>query len=234
MTSCEHLPIWCVEDEKEGTIICTHCAFVIGELYVHAYNPTIFESFESKAPVDSPIADICANFNISSAIQRHCESLLEKFQILSQTRKIAKTSLYAYCIYRGLTEHNIPISPQEILCMTGLELSTILNIEKLLTTSTICEFPTSDTFIERFANQCGLSFKDVQCITYNCKYANEICENFAAQTIAAALIVIYCKLHKKRLNAKFISSKCLVSSSSVYRVVKKLNIKQCNRCQINK
>lgn len=231
---CTHPLISCIEDEREGTIVCTLCAHVLGQLYVHEHGQGQGSSITNGSLIPltaSPIDDICANFNISSSIKQHCEEILQSIQNLSQTSKVAKNILYAYCVYRGLIDHGVARSPQEIYCMTGVELTKILEVEKLITnTSLICEYPSSDTYIERFAIQCGLNFQDIQCISFYCAYANECCENYAPQTIAAALISIFCKTHKNGLAVKFIASKCLVSSSSIYRIIKKLNISTCDNC----
>jgi transcription initiation factor TFIIIB Brf1 subunit/transcription initiation factor TFIIB len=126
--------------------------------------------------------------------------------------------LIAYSIYRGMMEENVARSAQEILYMTGVELSEIYAVEKAMNAN-IINFTTSEDFVERFAIQCGLTFNDVKHLRNKCKLANEICENFAPQTIASSLIYMY----DKNLSVHSISRICLVSASSIHKAVKKLN-----------
>jgi hypothetical protein len=116
--------------------------------------------------------------------------------------------------------------------MTGVELPRIFELEKQVTPFTIFEQPSniqytfvhlSNTYIERFAAQCNLTFQEIQLILRECDVANDVCENYAPQTIAAALIAQYCKSFKKEVTVQDVAKLCLVSSSSMYRVIKKLS-----------
>jgi len=226
---CEHPVALLIEDEREGSIVCGVCAMVVDQLYMH--NAFVDNSITSIPNIsNTPFDDICANFNISNTIKHTCLTLLHTIQTLPQLRNSMKQRVQAYCLYRSLLEHNVTRSPQEIYCMTGVELSHILTIDNLVNTTVHCEYPSSDTFIERFALQCGLIFKDLQCITFYYKPMMEICENYAPQTIAAALIANYCKLHNTHSTVKFIAKQCLVSASSIYRILKHLNIDHCENC----
>jgi transcription initiation factor TFIIIB Brf1 subunit/transcription initiation factor TFIIB len=219
--SCGH-PSY-VEDDREGTVICTVCCQVIDQLYSYdTYQVDTFSQLPAFNVNIQAIQDICANFNIPSSIEAKCIEIYQDIST-SKTKRFPKNVLIAFSVYQGLIEHNVARSPQEILCMTGVELSRIFEVETLLAKTDISDHPTSATYVERFGLQCGLSFSDIQYVLTNCKLADEICENYAPQTIAATLISCYCKLRKKSITVQTISKTCLVSSSSMYRIARSLS-----------
>jgi transcription initiation factor TFIIIB Brf1 subunit/transcription initiation factor TFIIB len=215
--SCTHSSV--IEDEREGTVVCLACCRVIDQLYVSfaVSNPTLSNPLSKYDSIEN----ICANFHIPESVKQSCISIFERVKRVKGTRKFSNSALIAYAIYNGLLEHTIARSPQEILFMTGVDLTQIMAIEKVLSTPVIC--PSSSTYLERYAVQCGLGFKDVQQMYHYYEYVNELCENYASQTIAAAIIAHYCKLNKKALTVKKIANVCMVSSSSLYRIIKKIN-----------
>lgn len=217
--ACEHSSY--VEDDREGTIVCTLCCRVLDQLYLHdKYSLEI----PSLVTPNANIQDICANFNIPYSIEQDCYKIYTEITA-SKLKRFPKNVLVAYCIYQALMNHEVARSPQEILCMTGVELSRIFEVEKLLTNTDISDHPTSVTYVERFGQQCGLSFSEIQRVAKNCTLADETCENYAPQTIAATLISCYCKLRKKSVTVKTISKICLVSASSMYRISRTLSKK---------
>lgn len=213
--SCDHLDY--MEDEKEGTIVCIKCGLVLDQLYLHSsYNSCFYNnSYEVQA-----IQDICANFHIPKTIEQKCIEVYENVHSTVK-KQFPKAVIVAFCVYHALMEHDVPRSPQEILCMTGIELPRIFDVEKEITNYCRSD-TTSVTYVERFGFHCGLSFNDIQCIKNYCLLADSICENYAPQTIAAALISYYCKLHKKNITVQKVAKTCLVSASSMYRITQKL------------
>ena len=222
--ACDHSSY--VEDEHEGTIVCTVCCQVLEQLYSH--DPFILNSLPETTTntATQNIQDICANFNIPNSIEQKCIDTYIKIST-SKVKRFPKNVLIAFSIYQSLLEHDVARSPKEILCMTGVELSRIFEVEKLLVDIDISDHPTSATYVERFGQQCGLSFPEIQCVTKYCELADEACENYAPQTIAATLISCFCKLRKKSVTVQTISKTCLVSASSMYRISRTLS----NRCK---
>jgi len=210
-----------VEDTHEGTVVCTLCCRVLDQLYTYdSHSLTPFP--ESDIPTTgNAIRDICANFNIPNAIEQRCLEIYTEIAP-SKIKRFPRNVLVAFSVYQGLMDHDVARSPQEILCMTGVELSRIFEVEKLLTNTSISAHPTSATYVERFGQQCGLSFPEIQHVMKFCEVADNICENYAPQTIAASLISCYCKLFKKCVSIQMISKICLVSSSSIYRITRLL------------
>lgn len=227
MNLCEHPIHMQVEDVREGFITCIQCSRVIDQIY--CFEPNIPYPHEIKnvesSPTTSPeiryLKDICSNFNIPTYIAHKCVTIYEDAkQRTSGKRRLPKNALVAFAIYRGMLEEGVPRSAQEIYSMTNVPLSQIFEIEG------ICEIgmdfssiTSSESYIERFATFCDLNFQDIKIIKAKCSLADDICENSAPQNIAAALIFLY----DKQLTVQRISKICCVSSSSIYKIVKKLN-----------
>jgi len=218
--SCDHPPMYCVHDDREGTVVCTLCAHVIDQLYM--FDNSLKEARDTS---NENITNICINFNIADSIRHRCNVIFQRTCAISKSWKFPTNVLVAYSIYYGLLEHSISRSPQEIFCMTGVPLSQIFEVEKTLTPQVLVIPLSPVTYIERFAVQCGLNFKDTQNIIRS--YKNVSCtsehfDNYGPPTIAAAFIVLYCKEKKITFTIKNIAKICLVSASSIYRVVKKM------------
>lgn len=238
--SCEHYQT--VEDEREGTVVCISCGLVLDQLY-------IYQQYSDNSELNISITDICANHNIPTSIAQKCTDILQHIQTTISSRRFPKNVLIAYAVYQGLLENDVVRSPTEILNMTGVELSRIYDVEKALTSitntvmpsiivksidtrqplrstskATFYEYPTPQLYIERFSTQCGLSFQDIQNITSYCKHIVELCENCASQTVAASLILYYCKTRKLKTTIRDISTVCMVSVSSIYRIQKKIKV----------
>ncbi len=221
MESCTHPEELCIEDHHEGTVVCTGCSRVLDQLYAFEANIS-YPRNEEQAPkaytfISISAEDICANFNLPSSILPRCGVIFDEARKSLKWHKFPLATLSAYALYKSMTEEGIVRSPQEIQCMMGVTLSQIYEVEKVMQRNTI-NITTSEDYLERFVVQCGLNFNDFKVIRKKCQIAEEICENFAPQTIAAALVFLY----HKSLTVRKVSEICLVSASSIHKIVTKL------------
>lgn len=224
--SCEHPPQYQVEDHREGFIICTLCSFVIDKVF--SFQPNIsfphkqqgsFKTYKkSDCDGESAIKDICSNYHVTDQVTQQCLALFNRARLRLKGRNIPINTIAAFAIYRGLMEESIPRSAQEILVMTGVDLTQIFDVEKICDMG-LAPIPSSNDFVERFGAQCGLSYQSIKIIKEKCALVNDICENYAPHTIAAGLIFMY----DKKLTTRYVAEVCGVSASSIYKIVKKLS-----------
>lgn len=216
MHRSEHL----IQDDREGFIVCTACGLALDQVFhFDADIPHPTSEVEIKATEGQTIRDMCVNFHISDEIIDKCISIYnEVYKKLARSRRFSKLQIMAYSIYSCLQNENVPRSPQEIYLMTGVELAKLYEIEKNLQSFSE-NVGSAEEYIERFGRYCDLSYPEIHRLRLRCHTASEICENFTAPSIAAALIAIY----KKPIKTQVICNYCLVSSSSVYKIMRKLS-----------
>jgi len=217
MSDCLHPSHRIVDDYHEGISTCLDCSRVLDQLYLYeeAVERERASSTDVSAKDYAAIQDICSNHNIPSKIASICITVYKKLLLTIKAQKFPNISLIAFSIYRGLLEEDSYRTAQEIFCMTGVSLSQIFDVERFYSEH-FNVIPASEDFVERFCVLCELEYQQIWYFKSQCETANVLCENFAPQTVAASVLFTH-KGKNARLTAKFISDRCSVSMSSIYK-----------------
>jgi transcription initiation factor TFIIIB Brf1 subunit/transcription initiation factor TFIIB len=227
---CLHDPIYVVEDIHEGVSVCTRCSLVVnsqcyGEEFIGnqnsldiSYQPNISYPYE---PLFCEIKDICINHHIPDYIAQKCLEIYSETNKILQSKKcnFPKETVAAYAIYKGMQVENYSRSNRELYSMTGITMQQIWNVESKIDHS-VMQIPKVEDFLDRFGAFCNLNFNDIKKIKEKAWIASEICHSHAPPNVAAALIYIH---HNSNLSVQAISELCLVSNSSIHKIVRILN-----------
>ena len=221
MQGCEHLNTTICQ--KEATIICLDCAFVIvdnlcyDEIYIknEPHKMTYQDSEVNICPeVKVFIDEVCHRLNVYNVV---IPNIRKKFlQLQKKNNKFEKKLVAAYCIYSTLKQENCGRTIKTLAHHTGYSTKLIWLVEryfaernKPLTASDILS--TYYTFLD-------FEYSDLQKMKKMIDDAN-VAKDFAPATIAGATIYLYCKQINKKHNVKTIADLIHTSAMSIYRYV---------------
>lgn len=191
--TCKHLNV--VIDEHEGIYICTDCAHVISNYFIHdRIVNTEFQTSEKNNETLEILARLNLPDSFKDFISKQNESLVNN----------------ASNIYIKTNEKNSVVTLKEMSSITGIKpqklaknMTNVINKELLL---------------EKYCTLLDLDFKSSTVIKEN--YLSKEISGHNPLTVVASAIYIYSKKEKKKLSMKKISDVFGISPISIQRYLK--------------
>lgn len=219
--SCAHEEI---NETDTGECVCTLCGLVLEILY--GLSPPT--SIPSSAPascnlIDSDIysfiKDVYSRGNIAEGTMQQA---VNRYKNLAKkwNRGEKKKQLACFAIYATLTEASTPRTLREIECLSGVSISKMWRIEKKQKETVL---DNSENFVERICETLMLPYKDMRNIRSIVAQVSGVAA-CRGGTIIAAIIWLY--VNDKICSCaslQDICAACNVTSSSVRKVIKKIN-----------
>jgi transcription initiation factor TFIIIB Brf1 subunit/transcription initiation factor TFIIB len=212
-----------VDDEKEGTCVCTECGLVLEQLMFHsAVSKGEWSESHKFYDVLLFLKDVCANACLPEYVISYAYSYFEKLKVDPKINPhiYNNNTVAAYALYETLSRHEIPLMVNEVEYFTGIPAQKIFNLEGCLYFSDTLNNP--QDFVERYCVLMGnLTYYDIKIIkgiAGNMYGMGDIRPN----TIVAALIYLYSKEVNIKQDMKTICEICCVSSGNVYKIIRSL------------
>lgn len=191
--TCKHLNV--VIDEHEGIYICTDCAHVISNYFIHdRIVNTEFQTSEKNNETLEILARLNLPDSFKDFISKQNESLVNN----------------ASNIYIKTNEKNSVVTLKEMSSITGIKpqklaknMTNVINKELLL---------------EKYCTLLDLDFKSSTVIKEN--YLSKEISGHNPLTVVASAIYIYSKKENKKLSMKKISDVFGISPISIQRYLK--------------
>lgn len=204
--SCSHYSE--ILDSVSGDYICTDCGLVLGRYFCHSknYQP-----------------ENCDRDSISDFVEEVIERLnLPQYIAKKVLNRIKLSNLKKSCdicsiIYEMLIDLGMPYTLKEITSVTGVP-SKEIKVNEAITAVAIVE---EKDILERCCSKLGLTFKDFTLIKNSIKSTEG---GFNPSTVIAAHIFKYCKIKRKEIKLKNITSVVGISAMSVHRYLKKNDV----------
>ena len=191
--TCKHLNV--VIDEHEGTYICTDCAYVISNYFIH--DRIINTEFQTQEE-NKDTLEILARLNLPDSF---------KDFISNQNESLVNN---ASNIYIKTNEINSVVTLKEMSSITGIKpqklaknMTNVINKELLL---------------EKYCTILDIDFKSSTVIKEN--YLSKEITGHNPLTVVASAIYIYSKKENKKLSMKKISDVFGISPISIQRYLK--------------
>lgn len=213
---CSHTDV--IEDEHEGTTVCTFCGLVLGPLML-GWKQVCMHTAKSLS--EHFIYDSCDRANISNiAAVQSCERFKQLRTELDKTFK--DNPIAAYAIYESLNQLHIGRSPNEILKITGVEKDDFYCVEHKINLSEKNIDPADS--IERFCKHLYLNYTQIESIKLH--FSNlEYLGNIQPNSTIAAVIYLYSKQHNLGKTAQKIGEICDISCANVHKTIAKIRKK---------
>lgn len=201
--SCPHYSE--ILDSNSGDYICSDCGLVLGRYYCHNKNQQ--SDIDDADSTSDFVKEVIERLNLPQYIAK---KVLNRIKLAN----LKKSQDICCVIYEMLIELGLPYTLKEITSVTGVP-SKEIKMNNTLTAVAIVE---EKEILERCCSKLGLTFKDYTLIK------NSIASTeggFNPSTVIAAHIFNYCKLKRKDIKLKNITSVVGISAMSVHRYLKK-------------
>jgi transcription initiation factor TFIIIB Brf1 subunit/transcription initiation factor TFIIB len=216
---CHHTP---VDDEQSGECVCVTCGKVLETLY-----GSNIESFLPKSHkkihfvIEEFIRDIYDRGHIAGGTLSQSISLYYR---LAATHNNNKKALACYAIYVTLSAAEVPRSLDEISVYSGISKDAIWNMQKRDTPPENSVVDCVENYVERVCADLKISFRDTFTIKQIVQKLSGEC-GVRANTLIGAVIYLYCNEKRIPVIVKKIAVGCNVTTSSIYKYVKKFDKK---------
>jgi transcription initiation factor TFIIIB Brf1 subunit/transcription initiation factor TFIIB len=215
---CSHSNV--VDDEREGTCVCTECGLVLEQLYFPCYTSDIDDIDRCKTFLF--LRDVCSNAFISENIiyysYTYFKHLKKDQSIIS--KKFADIAIASFALYETLSRHKNAYTAKEIAYYTGTPCTTLWKIENCLHVTEMLNNP--QDFVERYCSSLEIDFyptKIIKGITGNMYGLGDI----RPSCVVAAVIYLYCKEIDEAISMKKICEVCDVSTGNIYKIINRLD-----------
>jgi len=208
---CEHLNE--IEDQQEGSIVCTDCGLVISDQYFVAH-------YTPLQPDESNFANIRWLEKTKDILDKihmpltFAEPIVNRFQI-DYKRKTLKNLTFS--MYKVLNEVlGVSISLQEISNITGLVKTDIYAAQQFDDNM----FMDTSANVEKYCKMLNLDFKTTTLIKARIESVHP--SGHSPLTILASTIYLVCKeIKKKKISIKTVANITSTSCISIQRYIKK-------------
>lgn len=222
---CDHVNCW--EDTHEGIFVCIDCGLVIEDrLQLNNYEQCIPAR---KSDIETFLTDICHNANLPSGIIPYTLWYLKSVKSRDDKKMFNEKQLAIFALYESLNRHDIPRTPQELEYYSGIKYTMLWKIENTLMLKTT--LAKSENWIEKFCILLEIDFKHV----YTLKNIVRNMFGFGGvqpQSLAALVIHLYCKEQHIPITLKKICEFCVVSTSAIAKLKKKMHTKFLNNISL--
>jgi transcription initiation factor TFIIIB Brf1 subunit/transcription initiation factor TFIIB len=218
-----------IDDDKEGTCVCTQCGLVLEQLYMlNCEHLGDGRSIEENIYFDVYniyifLKDACENASISYNMISYSISyfkLLKKDETIKE-KKFSDVAIASYALYETLCRHHIPRTAQEIEYFTNIPCSIFWKIEACLEFTETLHNP--QDYVERYCALLNMTYYEtrmIRGIVGNLYGMGDI----KPSCLIACVIYLYCKEIGKKMTRKNICEVCFVSTGNITKLTKKLRI----------
>jgi transcription initiation factor TFIIIB Brf1 subunit/transcription initiation factor TFIIB len=192
-----------VIDEREGTMVCLDCGYVVAEQIYHETSLLREENNNLSCQIKDILDKLFLPHCFTADIIRNYNKLTKKKHLLE------------YVIYLTLHEMGYPISIKDIACVTGITDSKIYDLQE--NDKAICLQP--HDLLEKYCNLLQLDYKTYSLIKNDLPTKIETGHN--PLTVIASTIYKFSKNNKLKLSMKQIASVVNISTVSIQRYIRK-------------
>ena len=215
---CPHLNH--VIDEREGSIICLDCSFVISDHLFVADSSILYHDYNEITQYNKHhefIKDTCDRMHIiNSFTQKSIDCFEDFFKKLEPKQKVDGYIVAAYSIYDTLKRENVPRSLNMISYFTGISWKKLSNFEKKY------QKKPNSTNVKQTLTTNYRHFNLTLSDLYNLiGISNSFKKtSFSPNTLAASLIYLYCKNNLIQCKLYAVVSTFQVTATAIYRCMK--------------
>ena len=226
--ACSHLQT--VDNDREGECVCTECGLVLESLYTATYEDMHMSatSYTADSNIYSFVSDICHNGCMPEGVITYAMNYYRK--LCTKLRKqFPERNIAAYAVYETLNRFEATRTAEEIEHFSGVKIRDIWLIESNISTDAALNDPTG--YVQRYASLLGLKYchqlfiKEVIVLMENSLNIG----NIKANCLVAVTIYLASKELGEKLMLKKICEVCDISTTSVHRVLRKLE----QECRLN-
>ena len=214
-SDCTHPDI--VEDFATGTTVCRQCARVL-DTPVFGYPDVPLPEEISPDALTMSFVDLCQNGHVPVIYANDMSAL---FQTVIKNKEVSihqKDILIAVCFYESLKRQFIPRTIKETAGLTGQSIKSIIALLRTVFPSSVDLKPYQ--VIARFCGKLGIHRRHAMKIEKSlAKY--EQYNSVSPETIAAAVITMYCRDRALEPCISEISSVCGLSDTSIRRQIRR-------------
>jgi len=217
-TNCQHLNV--VDNHTDGESACKDCGLVLEQLFEEKKETEwLSNNNRSMFDINTFLADVCANANISNNIQQFAGHYYETIKPALAPFRFSNDAVASYALYYALQKFHSSKTPEELAVYTGCPSSVLWAVETKIGKGDAATKPTD--YVNRYAVELSLHYKDVTKINDILNVLEDNC-NLRPQTKVALAILLYSKMYKIKLKVNKIAATCTISTTNLYRVFNKL------------
>lgn len=205
-SDCKHLNQ--LEDQHEGTIVCTDCGLVISEqLFTSTFCPQpIFEPSSQR----QEILEILERLNLSKKYVQNVEKSINEMS--KKKKKANQNILLAASVYDAVNRMDSSLSLRNVTAVSGVSGKKITSLNKSI------HILKSENILEKYCKLNNLEYKDYSVIKEKLSKYRVLGHN--PLTLVGSMIYMHCKEYKIKNSMKSIAQTLGISTISIQRYIK--------------